>query len=280
MAALVVFALGAVALGLLIVRVGPERAKEKALGLVPGALVSVAVPEGFNQFQIADRLQALDICSRAEFLAAARDPALLRNWRIQAASAEGYLAPATYQFLRGISAARVLGAMVESRQRDLARLKKDISESPWSELQILTMASIVERETAVSEERPRVAQVFFNRLAAPDGPTRGRLQSDPTAVYGCLTRPELESCVQAGGRATPAVLRDTQNPYNTYRYAGLPPGPIANPGVSSIVAVLHPSGGDDLYFVADGSGRHRFSRDFRDHKQAVEDLKALREADP
>ena len=106
---------------------------------------------------------------------------------------------------------------------------------PLTVHQILTLASIVEKETARAEERPLIARVFLNRLRDPEGPTRGRLESDPTALYGCLaSNPAPASCSEGGGRVTPALLRDATNPYNTYRHAGLPPGPIANPGEAAV----------------------------------------------
>jgi UPF0755 protein len=131
------------------------------------------------------------------------------------------------------------------------------------------LASIIEKEAGKADEKPLIASVFLNRLLDPTFRPLRMLQSDPTATYGCLVQtPPPESCTP--GRPTPAMLRDTTNPYNTYRRAGLPPGPISSPGEGAIRAVLAPAKTDYLYFVAQGGGRHRFSRTFSEHRGAIE----------
>lgn len=130
---------------------------------------------------------------------------------------------------------------------------------------------MIEKETPHDEERPIIAGVFFNRLDNPDFFPRRMLQSDPTALYGCqLMAGSLPSCTGNGGKVSPAMLRDAQNPYNTYRHPGLPPGPIANPGEASIAAVLAPTPSEYLYFVAK-NGRHVFSRSLAQHDAAIRD---------
>jgi UPF0755 protein len=143
--------------------------------------------------------------------------------------------------------------------------------------EVLTLASVVERETAAGAERAKIARVFLNRLLAPGGETGGRLESDPTAAYACRggVEPPPESCAGFEGVPTPALLRDPSNPYNTYRRAGLPPGPIGSPGEAALRAVLAPARGDWLYFVAGAGRRHVFSVTFAEHRVAV---RALREA--
>ncbi|HSC87749.1 MAG TPA: endolytic transglycosylase MltG [Polyangiaceae bacterium] len=256
---------------------GPERLHDKALQVLPGLGEVVVVPEGFHLHQLAARLEAQGVCSRADFLAQAHEPALLTELRIEGPSVEGYIHPATYVFERDAVPRRVLGKLLEKRRVWLdahAAERAAFTERPLTELQWLTLASLVERETARADERPRVARVFLNRLADVEGPTRGRLQSDPTAAYGCWEKgEELESCRGFRGLVSAEMLRDAKNPYNTYRFAGLPPGPIASPSEASLLAVLHPAAGDELYFVADGTGRHTFSRTFEEHRQAVERLK-------
>jgi UPF0755 protein len=173
---------------------------------------------------------------------------------------EGMVMPDTYQYERGTTRAAVLDRAVRAMQRALAEAWAGRAEGlPLATPQeMLILASIVERETGRVEERPRVAQVFLNRLK------RGmRLQSDPTVAYaasfgaGVLDRPLSRADL------------DAPNPYNTYRNPGLPPGPIASPGTAALNAVAHPAGGDDLYFVADGSGGHAFARTLEDHNRNV-----------
>jgi UPF0755 protein len=134
---------------------------------------------------------------------------------------------------------------------------------------VVVLASIIEKEAARSDEKPLIASVFLNRLLDPTFRPLRMLQSDPTASYGCLVQePAPETC--SAGRPTPAMLRDATNLYNTYRHPGLPPGPISSPGEAAIRAVLSPAKTDYLYFVAQGGGRHRFSRTFSEHRGAIE----------
>ncbi|HET9955506.1 MAG TPA: endolytic transglycosylase MltG [Polyangiaceae bacterium] len=241
--------------------------------------VKVAIPEGYTQLQIAERLQARGVCTAHEFLEAATDSALMAELTISGPSAEGYLFPATYELFVNSEAAFTVRLMVAETRRRLARLsersgrgiERVASERNWTEREVLTLASIVEREAAVGEERPLIASVFYNRLDDSSFRPARMLQSDPTAAYGCgVARVPAQSCQAFTGKVTPELLRDASNPYNTYRHPGLPPGPIANPGEDAILAVLNPARTDYLYFVADGRGRHRFSRSFEDHRRAIE----------
>jgi UPF0755 protein len=238
----------------------------------------VVFPEGLHYRQVAERLEQRGVCSARSFRAAVRDPALLAQLGIAGGTAEGYLFPATYDLLANTPAPEVLRRLVAETRRRLERLgqrhpaglaarRQDLGDDERS---LLTLASIVEREARVPDERPRIARVYLNRLTDPEFVPRGRLQADPTAGYGCVIAPDLASCAGYSGRITPAMLRDPDNPYNTYRHAGLPPSPIANPGESSLEAVLAPADGDELFFVAIGGGRHRFSRSFAEHRQALE----------
>ena len=141
--------------------------------------------------------------------------------------------------------------------------------------EVLTLASIVEKEARLSSEQPIIAGVFLNRLRDPSFRPK-RLQADPTVTYGCLIVPGLPSCAgaSAGQAPTRTMLVDPANPYNTYRHEGLPPGPIANPGLSAIEAVIQPAPHDYLYFVAQRGGAHTFSRNLQDHNVAVDQLRA------
>ena len=244
-------------------------------------IVNVTVVEGAQRWDIAERLQRAGVVDQERFLRAMSDPLLLQKWGISAASAEGYLFPATYPFALDSPAERVLWRMVREAKKRLHQLRSTVTPSGpaqgLSETQLITLASVVEKETAVQSERARIAQVFYNRLADPNLETLGRLQSDPTAAYGCRLAPQAaSSCATFSGKVTPRMLGDSQNTYNTYRHAGLPPGPIGNPGLEALRAALVPAAGDELYFVADGAGGHRFSRTFEEHRAAVEALRQRR----
>ena len=239
----------------------------------------VTLPEGFQHVQIGERLEHAEVCTLSAFRRAVSDPALLRELGIPGPSAEGYLFPATYGLLADSDAREVVRVLVDETKKRLAKLYEAHpgslaqlgTEFGFHEREVLILASMIEKEAHEADERPLIASVFFNRLKDPEFRPERMLQSDPTASYGCLIQPkEIPSCADFKGSVTPALLRDAQNPYNTYRHAGLPPGPIANPGVPSIEAVLAPAHSDYLYFVAKGEGRHAFSRTFAEHREALE----------
>jgi UPF0755 protein len=239
----------------------------------------VTLPEGFQHFQIGERLEHEEVCTSAAFHRAVNDPALLRELGIPGASAEGYLFPATYGLLADSDAREVVRVLVAETRRRLqklydehpGRLAQLTTDFGFQEHDVLTLASMIEKEAREPDERPLIASVFFNRLKDPEFRPERMLQSDPTANYGCLIQPkDIPSCADFKGAVTPALLRDPANPYNTYRHAGLPPGPIANPGAPAIEAVLAPAQSDYLYFVAKGEGRHAFSRTFAEHREALE----------
>jgi UPF0755 protein len=174
---------------------------------------------------------------------------------------EGVLLPETYHYSRGDSRARMVERMRAAMSETLAELwaKRARDQPLATPMQALALASIVEKETALASERPLVAEVFLNRLK------RGmRLQSDPTVIYAISGG--------AGDLGRPLSRADlrVQSPYNTYVADGLPPGPIANPGRASIEATLNPAAGEDLYFVADGSGGHVFARTLEEHNRNVQ----------
>jgi UPF0755 protein len=245
----------------------------------------VTIPEGYTLFQVAERLEQLEVCSRAAFVAAARDRSLRHELGIRGDSVEGFLFPATYELAVDSAPAQVIRAMVRTLRRRLERLDAKHggalarlrSQRGWHEHEIVTLASIVEREARHPDEAPTIASVYYNRLDDPDFRPAKMLMADPTAGYGCLVAPERSpTCAQYKGRITPAMLRDPTNPYNTYKHAGLPPGPIANPGQNALEAVLSPKKTDFLFFVANGQGRHRFSRTLREHNAAIEQADPLR----
>ncbi len=239
------------------------------------SMVHVLVPEGFNRFDTATRLARFGVASRESLLAATEHPELLKKLNIQAESLEGYLFPAVYNFLQGTAADAVVSRMVRVyRERtyalfDAYALAHDGAPFSLTPHELLTLASIVEKEARIPEEREVIAGVFMNRLTDKDFRPK-RLQADPTVAYGCLVaRDEIPSCSEYKGRVTPAMVRDPANPYSTYRRDGLPPGPICSPGLKAIKATLSPAQHDYFYFVTKGGGRHSFSRSLDDHNLRV-----------
>lgn len=227
---------------------------------------SLTIPEGENIFEIAARVEEAGLGTRQEFLnAAVNEAGLVSDLDPGAKSLEGYLFPDTYNFSRTTSPAQIAAAMVW-RFRQVAGelgLKGNVH-------QVVTLASLVERETAVGGERPDVASVFENRLAK-----NMPLMSDPSVIYGL----ELEG--RWRGRIHESDL--TYNtPYNTYLHAGLPPGPVANPGIKSLRAAMYPAKTDYLYFVAagaDAQGHSRFARTLDEHNRNVTEYRqALKKA--
>ncbi len=215
---------------------------------------TLVVPEGQNMFDIAASVEQLGILPAAAFLQAARDPASIRELDPQAPTLEGYLFPETYRITRRQDAASICRMMT-------GRFRLVWSElgSPPGVHAVVTLASLVEKETAIREERPLVASVFRNRLAIGM-----KLDCDPTTVYAAMLSGTYRGSIFRSDLESP-------NPYNTYRNAGLPPGPIANPGLASLRAALKPAESDYLYFVArgDGSGHHQFSQDLAAHRIAT-----------
>lgn len=213
------------------------------------------VPEGSNQFDIAAAVEALGLMKAQEFLANASQPALVKDLDPAAPSLEGYLFPATYRVTRHTTAQQICREMTDKFRRTW----KEIGNPEAKVHSVVTLASLIEKETAMASERPAVASVFTNRLRI--GMT---LDCDPTTIYAAM----LESRYK--GKIHRSDL-DSTNLYNTYKHAGLPPGPIANPGEASLRAALSPAETDYLYFVAKpGGGSHQFSSNITDHNLAVQ----------
>lgn len=220
-------------------------------------LHKLTIPEGYNLYQIGHAIQEAGICDENEFITAATDLVRVRQSAIPepAETFEGYLFPDTYYFAKGVIPDTILKAMV-------GRLRS-VFKSAWFERskqlgfsmhEVLTLASIIEKETGDANERPLISSVFHNRLVK-----NMRLETDPTVIYGLK---------DFDGNLTKKHLK-TATPYNTYRRKGLPPGPIANPGLKAIEAALYPADTPYLFFVARKDRTHQFSTNIRDHINSV-----------
>ncbi len=218
----------------------------------------VTIPEGRSLAEIAALVAAQDV-DAAAFLAVARDPAPIRDLDPKAEDLEGYLFPDTYDVPRSADAPRVLVRRMLQRFRDVAvPLLPRLADAGMGVREAVTLASIVELETAQAAERPRIAAVFLNRLRV-----RMPLQTDPTVIYA------LRKAGPYDGNIRKKDL-SLDSPYNTYRYPGLPPGPIGSPGLAALLAVLEPAPVKDLYFVSRNDGTHEFNETLRDHERAVD----------
>lgn len=214
----------------------------------------VTIPEGFTLAQIGTALEEKGLADKDRFITLAKDPEIVKKYNLSGPSLEGFLYPDTYQFSRGLPPEAIIDTMVKRFLEVVAPFREKIKASGMSLPEIVTLASVVEKETGLPEERPLIAGVFLNRLRQGM-----RLESDPTVIYGIenfdgnLTRKDLE----------------TPTPYNTYIIHGLPPWPIANPGKAAIEAVLEPVKSDFLFFVSKNNGSHYFSKRLKDHHKAV-----------
>jgi UPF0755 protein len=244
---------------------------------------TVVVPEGYTMFDIARAVEAAGLGPAADFLKVAQsDTALIADLSPGAHSLEGYLFPDSYEFSRMMTMQEMAAAMIKqfrqvAHQIGLGPAGSGNSENALSEIEAtsgpgsrqsisnnddvqrtVVMASIVEKETAVAEERPLVASVYYNRLAK-----KIALDADPSIIYAELLAGTYQGALHHA---------DVQfkSPYNTYRNAGLPPGPIGNPGKSALEAAMHPAQSDYYYFVADAQGHHRFARTMEEHNKNVE----------
>lgn len=221
----------------------------------------VVIPEGQRASEIADRLAAAGLADRDAFLAVVHDSSMPERLDVEGTSLEGYLFPDTYRFARGLAPEQIAEAMVDEFHRVYASLSVD-DDTALSMKEIVTLASIVEKETGAEEERPLIAAVFLNRMK------RGmRLETDPTVIYG------IENF---DGNLRRVHLQDGTNPYNTYRIRGLPPGPIASPGREALRAVLEPADTPYLYFVSRNDGTHVFSKTYAEHKARVDEFQRRR----
>ena len=217
---------------------------------------TVVVPEGYNIFDIAAAVEGAGLGPAADFLAAERrDVALIKNLSPGAVSLEGYLFPSTYSFGRHATPDQMVAAMVKRFRVAAAQL--GLLGTPGL-ARTVTLASLIEKEVSVDAERGLVGGVFENRLRLGMP-----LATDPSVIYAAML----------DGRWRGTIYQSdlqSMSPYNTYRHAGLPPGPIANPGVAALKAAMHPAATDYLYFVADAAGHSQFSVDLKSHAEQVQ----------
>jgi UPF0755 protein len=218
---------------------------------------TVVIPEGFNMFDIAAAIESAGLGQATDFVKVATgDTALIADLAPQASSLEGYLFPNTYNFTRTQSMHDMAAEMV----KQFRRVASELGLNGDAE-RTVTLASIIEKETGVPEERPQVASVYANRLSK-----HIPLQADPSVIYAELLQGTY------GGALHHDDMR-FKSLYNTYLHPGLPPGPIANPGKSSLAAAMHPAETRYLYFVSDGNGHHRFSSTLEEHNKNVAALR-------
>lgn len=239
---------------------GGERMSRVLRHLVNGDFMSVTVtiPEGMTVHQIGERLEQAGLVCDSEFDTAALDGPIPRALGLGPLGAEGFLFPATYRFSPLAGTSRVLTVMLARFYELLTpQVEQRMFELGLNARELVTLASIIEKEAKVQGERPIIASVFYNRLQLGMP-----LQSDPTAQYNFAGETE---------RAAAAIRMNSA--FNTYAIAGLPPGPIASPGLSSIRAALYPAHTDYLYFVARNDGTHIFSRSFKEHERAIEEVR-------
>jgi len=226
---------------------------------------TITIPEGFSIIQIADLFNKAGLAEKESFLGAAGNPELLKKYNIIADSLEGYLYPDTYRMAKGLSAISIIEILVTRFMEVYNDIIVKNYTIDMSMEELVTLASIIEKETGKPSERPIVSSVFHNRLK------KGmRLESDPTVIYGIN---------DFSGKITKKDL-NTRTPYNTYIISGLPPGPIANPGRAAIEAALKPAETNYLFFVSKNDGTHIFSETYHDHVNAVNKYQRRRGKNP
>ena len=238
---------------------------------------TVVIPEGYNMFDIAQAIQNAGLGSSEDFLkVATSDTALIADLAPDAKTLEGYLFPNTYQFTRMQTMQEMAAAMVKQFRQvarevglmdaHMADLKNAVAQTTDAQSsdaqsndvqQTVILASIIEKETAAPEERPLVASVYYNRMAH-----HGALQADPSVIYAELLKGSYSGALHHSDM-------QFNSDYNTYTHPGLPPGPIGNPGKSSLEAAMHPAVTDYLYFVSNGNGHHRFAKSLEEHNKNV-----------
>jgi UPF0755 protein len=258
----------------------PRDVLAKLVAGIKEVTVSVTLPEGKHMLEYFELLGTAKVAAAADLEKLARDPAFLRTLSISGDTIDGYLFPDTYEFRVGEKPVAVLTRLVAKNREvwnalaaangtSFAKIKQDLK---WTDRDVLVMASIVEKEAVDPAERPRIAQVFINRLTTESFKPK-KLETDPTIRYGCMVPLQKSIACQnwkVTDRLRRAQLDDKDNPYNTYQHEGLPPGPISNPGKGSMAAVMQPDGSDYFFFVAKDARNHVFSKTVEEHERAVD----------
>ena len=230
-----------------------------------GIFQTVTIPEGLTIKEIAELLEKMQIASKDKFISETANANLLATLGLNEKGLEGYLFPSTYHFTPSTPEKDIIVTMAEQFRKVSLPVLNQRGRTSLTSHEILTLASIIEKETGIESERPLVSAVFHNRLQR-----QMPLQSDPTVIYGLKN---------FNGNLTRKSLQEP-TPYNTYRIGGLPPGPICNPGLSSIRAALQPAQVAYLYFVSKNDGTHLFSETIEAHNQAVKTYQPVREPPP
>lgn len=231
-------------------------------------LYPLVIPEGLTRWEVAAEVERVGLASRAAFLRATENAALVRNLAPQAKDLEGYLFPDTYHFAKPADPNAMVRAMVERFRGEWSQLQPLASPpQPLAPHELVTMASLVEKETGIADERGLVAAVFYNRLER-----RMVLACDPTVIYA----ERLAKGGEFDGAINVSDL-ERESPYNTYRVAGLPPGPIASPGRAALAAALKPPKSDYLFFVSNLQGGHHFAVSAAEHSRNVARFRRQRE---
>lgn len=265
----------------------PKQVLNKLIEGVKDITIKVTIPEGLHMLEIFAVIEKarhpehpeLSIAKASELEALGRNRQFLEKLGIDGDTADGYLFPETYRFRPNTKPEKVIRTLVRQfrivweqvRRKNAVAMATVKKTMKWTDHELLTMASIVEKEAVKAHERPRIAQVFINRLRFRSFKPK-LLQTDPTIRYGCMVPLEKSAACKKwdpSKRLRRAQLDDKDNPYNSYAHEGLPPGPISNPGRSAIEATANPDGSKYLYFVSKDDKTHIFSRTRREHERAV-----------
>lgn len=222
----------------------------------------IKILEGDSIIEIADAFEKAGVSTREDFMELSKDPDILYDYDIESPSMEGYLFPDTYLIPKGIDAEEAVGIMIDKmREKYSSKLLSRTKEIGMTENEVLTLASIIEKEAVADEERSMISAVYHNRLKK-----KMPLQADPTSIYGIKSSKK---------RITRTDLK-RKTPYNTYIIKGLPPGPIASPSLRSIIAALYPADVPYIFFVASDDRTHQFSTTLSEHRKAVKLLRERR----
>ena len=258
----------------------PEEVIDKLLEGVKEVTTRVTIPEGLHMLEVFALIEKAGIANAKELEGVGRDPTFLQERGVEGDTIDGYLFPDTYYFKVPSSPTLVLETLLKQhrivwdrlRRKHEKTIQKTRDKLSWSDRDFLVMASIVEKEAASAAERPRIAQVFMNRLISPKFVPH-RLDTDPTIRYGC-TVPERKSAACQDWDITDRLhrkqLNDADNPYNTYQHEGLPPGPICSPGAAAMRAVMKPDGSPYFFFVAMDDKTHAFAKTRAEHERNVD----------